>query len=661
MKSLAHTKNFASVAKQIKAEASSKVFAGLKRSNYLLDDHSPIRPEDEARMLSELGVADLEQLTSEVMVGDIRQEAPIDSLDKPIPVDMLLERLKKTMKKNQLNKSYIGAGFYGTLVPHVIERNFLSNPGWYTAYTPYQAEISQGRLEGIMVFQELCRKLTNFEIAGASLLDEASAASEAMLMGYNSTRGKLKKCFVDENVFEASINVMQTNAEFLGIELVITNVKELDAKDVKKACSVVVQSPNKLGEYIDWTEDVERLKSGNKKLTFSVGTDLAALMMFKSPGEMGADVAFGYSQRFGVPMGYGGPAAAFFCTHKNNIRKLPGRIIGVSKDSSGQQALRMALQTREQHIRREKATSNICTAQALLANMAAFYSVYHGESGLQANSERIHLQTQMLKQALEKLGFELVGGGESFFDTLAFKDGDSAIFDHFLQNGINLRKVDSSTTAVSLDETTSVQDLRDLIKCFAGVAPNTGEDPKKLIKSLETEERAVSLNPSILREEYVSEDAKILEHPVFHSIKGEHEMMRYLKYLENLDISLTKSMISLGSCTMKLNAATEMIPLTWPELNIHPYVPAPQAAGYSEMIDELRSDLSTITGMDHVCFNPNSGASGEYSGLLAIRTYQKSIGEGHRDVCLDPCFRSWHQSCLCYSCRAQGGDCEIGP
>lgn len=416
---------FSTIAEQVASEVDSNVSDQVKRTNYLLDDHAPVYGEDLQQMLDVTGIKDMDDLVKQIVPTDVFDKTAMhfkgDSLSEPIPVDLLHTQFKQTLSQNKMNKTYIGEGFYGTLIPHVIERNFLSNPGWYTAYTPYQAEISQGRLAGLMCYQEICRTLTGFEIAGASLLDEASAASEAMLLSYNVARGKQSKYIVDESVFPNSLKVIQTNAKYLGIDVVVTDASSLTAEDMEGCFGVLFQNPDNLGRVKDLTGAISTIKGFNSKATVSVGTDLASLLLHKTPASMGADVAFGNSQRFGVPLGFGGPAAAFFATHSKHIRKLPGRIIGLSVDSQGNPAYRMALQTREQHIRREKATSNICTAQALLANMAGFYCIYHGEEGLKNISQRINTQTKYLAQTMIGFGYDLVESN-NIFDTLVFND-----------------------------------------------------------------------------------------------------------------------------------------------------------------------------------------------------------------------------------------------
>jgi glycine dehydrogenase len=581
-------------------------------------------------MLKVAQAASIDDLLSQVIPPDVYDKRDMDEKvgKHAVANDILHEQFKKMMDKNKNFTTFIGEGFYGTIVPPVIERNFLSNPGWYTAYTPYQAEISQGRLTGLLIFQEMIRNLTGLDVAGSSLLDEASAAAEAMILSWNHTNKKYKKFLVDAEVFDASYKVISTVAEPLGIEVIRTKITK--DTDLDGVFGVVLQNPDRLGRVEDKTALIKSLKANNPQTQVAVGCDLASLLLVKSPGEMGADMAFGNSQRFGVPMGFGGPAAAFFSCHKDLMRKLPGRIVGVSRDSQGNPAIRMALQTREQHIRREKATSNICTAQALLANMATFYAVYHRESGLTTISERIHNLAVYFARGAEALGLKVMEK-TNFFDTvvLEFKSTQErdALYDHLLKNEQNLRKIDGNRLGLSTDEAKTVGDITKVLEVIEEHL-NKRVDLKKILKD--------KFDVVIPWENRKRVGERILKHDIFHQIKGEHEMMRFLKYLENLDISLTKSMITLGSCTMKLNSAVEMIPLTWPQLNLHPYVPDAQSVGYKEMIDELSAYLLSVTRMDAISYNSNSGAAGEYAGLLSIRNYQRSKGQGHRNICLIP-------------------------
>ena len=581
-------------------------------------------------MLKVTKAASIEELLTQTIPADVYNPDQLRDGTGIYPManDLLHAHFKEMLDKNKQYTTYIGEGFYGTIVPPVIERCFLSNPGWYTAYTPYQAEIAQGRLTGLMIFQELTRQLTGMPVAGASLLDEASAASEAMVLSWTHSNKKHRKFFVDENIFDPSYQVIKTVAEPLGIQVIKTKIDE--NVDLDGVFGVILQNPDNLGRVRDLSGVVADLKAKNNQVIVTIGCDFASLMLLKSPGQMGADIAYGNAQRFGVPLGFGGPAAAFFATRVDLMRKMPGRIVGMSKDSQGNPAIRMALQTREQHIRREKATSNICTAQALLANMSGFYAVYHNEKGLRTISERIHYQTQYLAKGLKSLGVTLVEE-KNFFDTLALKFSSAAerdgLYHHLLKNEINLRRIGDNKLGVSCDESKTVSDITRLLEVVADHLKKSVE-----FKTLLTGEYRLSIESGYVR----SAEGRILDHDIFHQIKGEHEMMRFLKYLESMDISLTKSMITLGSCTMKLNSAVEMIPLTWPQLNLHPYVPENQSLGYKAMIDDLTEFLMKVTSFDAVCFNSNSGAAGEYAGLLSINNYLKSTNQGHRNICLIP-------------------------
>ena len=581
-------------------------------------------------MLRVVHADSIEDLLVQTIPSDVYDQTGIQSAvgKNPVANDLLHEQFKRMLDQNKNFTSFIGEGFYGTIIPPVIERCFLSNPGWYTAYTPYQAEISQGRLTGLLIFQEMIRNLTGLEVSGSSLLDEASAASEAMILSWHHTNKKYKRYIVDADVFDPSYNVIKTVAEPLGIEVIRTRITpELDMEGV---FGIVIQNPDRLGRVQDKTDLIRSLKSANPHLLVSIGSDLASLMILKTPADMGADIAYGNSQRFGVPMGFGGPAAAFFACTKDLMRKIPGRIVGMSRDSQGAPAIRMALQTREQHIRREKATSNICTAQALLANMATFYAIYHRETGLRNISERIHYLAQYFAKGATALGLKVLEP-ENFFDTVVLEFSSQqqrdSIYDHLLSNEQNLRKIDSNRLGLSTDEAKTVGDITKVLELLEDKL-NKKIDLKGIMRS--------SFEVSIPQECRRKQGVNVFQHEIFSQIKGEHEMMRFLKHLENLDISLTKSMITLGSCTMKLNSAVEMIPLTWPQLNIHPYVPENQVHGYKAMIDELTEFLLAVTKMDGISYNSNSGATGEYAGLLSIRNYHRSKGHGHRNICLIP-------------------------
>ncbi len=566
-------------------------------------------------MLAAIGAASIEQLIDQTVPAAIRlpQDLPLPA---PRREHEALADLKALAAKNVVAKSCIGMGYYDTLTPKVILRNVMENPGWYTAYTPYQAEIAQGRLEALMNFQQVVTDLTGMEIANASLLDEATAAAEAMTMARRVSKSKSNRFLVDAACFPQTIDVVKTRAGYFGFELVIGNLEEHQDGEFFGA---LLQYPADHGEVVDLSAAIASLKG--KGAAVALATDLMALVLLKSPGAMGADFALGSSQRFGVPMGFGGPHAAFFATHESHVRSMPGRIIGVSKDARGKQAYRMTLQTREQHIRREKANSNICTSQVLLANMAGMYAVYHGPQGLKTIAGRIQRLTAILAAGLRQAGIEVLT--KQAFDTLHLALGAraDAVYAAALAGGYNLRKVGNGVLGISLDETTTRDDVAALFGFITG----------KMLDVAAADAQAPALPASVLRED------AILSHPVFNTHHTEHEMLRYLKSLQNKDLALDHSMISLGSCTMKLNATSEMIPVTWPEFGgIHPFAPREQVQGYHEMIGGLTEWLKTVTGFDAICMQPNSGAQGEYAGLVAIARYHASRGEAHRNICLIP-------------------------
>jgi glycine dehydrogenase len=562
--------------------------------------------EQQQAMLAQLGCDSVEELIDEVVPQDIRMAG---SLDLPAAVDeaQALAELRALAAKNAPWRSFIGQGYHACITPAVIQRNVIENPGWYTAYTPYQAEISQGRLEALLVFQQMVIDLTGLPVANASLLDEATAAAEAMTLMRRATQHPGQAFFVDAACHPQVIEVVRTRARWLGIELVVGDAaRELDPARVFGAH---LQYPDTLGRIVDPRPVIQRVHAA--KGLVSLGCDLLALLLIESPGALGADIALGSAQRFGVQPGFGGPHAAFFATREELKRQMPGRVIGVSRDAAGRTAFRMALQTREQHIRREKATSNICTAQALLANVAAFYAVWHGPEGLARIARRVNLLARRLAASL---GIELQG----FFDTLLLRarPGSRARAE---AKRINLRWLEDDRVVVSLDECTTSADVADLVEVFGG-------------RTLQSEASAPASIPESLQRA-----DPVLAHEVFQRYRSETEMMRLLKRLENKDLSLTHAMIPLGSCTMKLNAAAELAPITWPELaGGHPFAPAGQAVGTLEMIAGLENALAAITGFARVSFQPNSGAQGEYAGLLAIRNYHAARGETQRDVCLIP-------------------------
>ncbi len=596
----------------------TELLQSLSTQNEFVGRHNGPKLSDQQKMLEAINAVSLDALISETVPANIRLEQPMTLAEAKSEADMLAT-MKQFAKQNQVKRTFIGQGYYNTFTPNVILRNVLENPGWYTAYTPYQPEISQGRLESLLNFQQMVIDLTGMEIANASLLDEATAAAEAMTLCKRAGKSKSNVFFVADDVHPQTIEVVKTRAKFIGFEVLVGSLESLPEQDVFGA---LVQYPSTTGEVRDLTDIIAKAQA-NKTLV-TVATDLLASTLLKPAGEMGADVAIGSAQRFGVPMGYGGPHAAFMATRDKHKRTMPGRVIGVSIDAKGNQALRMAMQTREQHIRREKATSNICTAQALLANMASFYAVYHGAEGLRTIARRTHHMTAILAAGLTKGGFELAHN--SFFDTITINTGEKTqdLYTKALAADINLR-VPPGKLGISLDETTTVADVEALFAVF-GV--------KEDVAALSTE---IAGNEFAAIPEALRRTSEYLTHPVFNTYHSETQMMRYLKQLENKDFSLTHGMIPLGSCTMKLNAAAEMIPITWPEFgSIHPFAPAEQAAGYAALAKDLKEKLCEITGYDAFSLQPNSGASGEYAGLIAIQRYHESRGEGHRNVCLIP-------------------------
>ena len=591
----------------------------LEHNNAFTGRHIGPDTDEQQTMLNLLGADSLAALIKDTVPGAIRMQQPLNVNDS-MTEQQALSYLRSLADQNKVFKSYLGMGYHNTHVPPVIQRNVLENPGWYTAYTPYQPEISQGRLEALLNYQQMVMDLTGMEVANASLLDESTAAAEAMALCRRSNRSKHPVFFVADDVHPQTIEVIQTRAAHMDIQVVVGNPStDLDQYEV---FGVQLQYPGTYGEIGDITSIIKQARQ--QKAMVSVAADLLALVLLKSPGELGADIVLGNTQRFGVPMGFGGPHAAYFATSAKLKRSIPGRIIGVSVDSRGNQALRMAMQTREQHIRREKATSNICTAQALLANMAGFYAVYHGAKGLKVIAERVHRLTAILAEGLTTLGVKC---STSYFDTLTIRVGSeqNALYKKALDSGCNLRMVGSDQLGISLDETTTREDISQLFDIILG-ADN----------DLDIEQLDARINDSGIQPEQRRTDA-ILTHPTFSRYHSETNMLRYLKQLENKDYSLTHGMIPLGSCTMKLNASAEMLPVSWPEFaDIHPFAPRDQVQGYMTMIRELEQDLISITGYDALSMQPNSGAQGEYAGLLAIRNYQQANGQAHRNICLIP-------------------------
>ncbi len=587
-----------------------------------------IGPRDEQldEILKTIGIDSMEDLMDCTVPKNIRLKEPLN-----IPTGMseyaYFKRIKKIASKNKVFKSYIGTGYYNTVFPAVIQRNILENPSWYTSYTPYQAEISQGRLEALLNFQTMVSELTDMEIANASLLDESTAAAEAMIMLLNArSRAQIKanvsKFFVDENVFPQTLAVLQTRAEPLGIQLTIGGYKDFDLS--KEFFGTFIQFPAADGSIRDYTNFVDM--AHKNECAVAVAADLLSLVLLSPPGSWGADVVVGSAQRFGLPMGYGGPHAGFFATREIYKRHVPGRIIGVSKDRQERIALRMALQTREQHIKREKATSNICTAQALLATMAGMYAVYHGPEGLKRIALHCHQTAGMVASILKDLGFRQVN--TDYFDTLKILLPENIskkdIKIQALEREINLRYFDNDHIGISIDETTSLEDLNNLIEVFAASVAKPAA-------------KVHELNDALYFSEKFRRKSSFMSLEIFSKYRSETEMMRYIKKLEKKDLSLTDSMISLGSCTMKLNAAIELLPLSWPEFGeIHPFVPIDQTEGYQQLFHELGKMLNEITGFEAISFQPNSGAAGEYAGLMVIRAYHISRGESHRNVVLIP-------------------------
>lgn len=595
--------------------------AALKPLDTFERRHNSANEQEVSEMLKVVGFNSVDALIDATVPENIRLSKMMDmgEYTQPLTESEFLKMFKEMAGKNQVFTNYIGAGYHGTHTPPVILRNILENPGWYTQYTPYQAEASQGRLESLLNFQTMITDLTGMPLSNSSLLDEGTAAAEAMTMCSALNRGKKPKFYVSDKCHPQTIEVVKTRAEGLGLEAIVGDENSFDytAKDV---CGVLVQYPATDGAVIDYKPIVS--KAHDNGIRVVAAADLLSLTVLQPPGEWGADIVIGSSQRFGVPMGYGGPHAAFLATTHDCKRLMPGRIIGESIDAEGKPALRMAMQTREQHIRRDKATSNICTAQALLANIAAMYGVYHGPEGLKAIAQRSHDFAAIFAAGAEKLGF--TNTTPEFFDTVTVKcpNGADAVVKACAAAGINVRKMDANHVSLAFDETTEIADVDNLFKVFAGssAAPTVAE-----------------IAPSVNTSFPMERKSDFMTHPVFNSYHSEHEMLRYLKRLEEKDLSLVHSMIALGSCTMKLNATTEMMPITWPELaNIHPFAPKEQTMGYQEMFRGLEKQLCEITGFDAMSLQPNSGASGEYAGLMAIRAYHQSRGDHHRDVCIIP-------------------------
>ncbi len=581
-------------------------------------------------MLAVLGLPSLAALVDETVPAAIRLSAPLRlaglPADRSLGESELTAALRAMAAKNRVMRSFLGTGYHGTIVPGVIQRNILENPGWYTQYTPYQSEISQGRLEALLNFQTLVADLTGLPVANASLLDEATAAAEAMHLCAGAAPGKRHAFFAADDCHPQTLAVLATRAGALGIELRVGPLDHELAKDAfdTDLCGVLVQYPTTDGRVLDLSAVIDRAHAAGALAV--VAADPLALTLLTPPGELGADVAVGSTQRFGVPMGYGGPHAAYFASREEHKRQLPGRVIGVSRDARGEVAYRMAMQTREQHIRREKATSNICTAQVLLAVMASMYAVYHGPEGLRAIARRVRALTLALAEGLRRQGYDL--GRHEVFDTLRVAGPAADLLAAAAARGINLRRLSDGAVGVTLDEATTEADVADLLAVFAGV--RGGETPSLADLS----DAAITARPYPVP---LQRTSAFMAHPVFNRHHTEHEMLRYIKRLEAKDLSLTTSMIPLGSCTMKLNATAEMVPVTWPELgSLHPFAPVEQAAGYRELFDSLSSWLAEITGFAAVSLQPNAGSQGEYAGLMVIRAFHQAAGGGERDVCLIP-------------------------
>ena len=598
-------------------------------NNNFIKRHNGPTEADVEKMLKVIGVKSTEQLVDEIISPDIRLKKDLN-IGRGMNEYECISHLKALGAKNKQFRSYIGMGYYNVITPGVITRNILENPGWYTSYTPYQAEVSQGRLEALLNFQTVISDMTAMPLANASLLDEATAAAETMLMFFHErtraqVKADVKKIFVANDMFPQTIEVIKTRAHFLGIDVVVDDIKNFSAGE--EYFGVIVQNPNQFGEVIDYRESVKAWKE--KGMQVGVAADLMSLALITPPGEWGADVVFGSNQRFGLPMGFGGPHAGYFATTEAYKRSMPGRIIGISKDALGNPAYRLALQTREQHIKREKATSNICTAQALLAIMSGFYAIYHGQEGIKEIAHHINCLAGKLAKELEKYGVKQLN--KYFFDTLLFELPEGActcnVKEAAEKHCMNFRIIDKQHFGISIDETTCREDLDEIGMVIA--------------EALGKKHQPLVCDPNCQNfcgiQEGMRRTSAFLTAPVFSKYRSETDMMRYMKQLENRDLSLNRCMIPLGSCTMKLNPATSMFALSWPEFgNIHPFVPAEQAEGYLEMIKEMEKDLCEITGFKGISFMPNSGASGEYAGLMTIRRYQEAKGEGNRNICLIP-------------------------
>lgn len=596
--------------------ANYKDLSELSTSQEFIARHIGPSEKEVGEMLKALKLSSLDELIEKTVPKNILNKTPLD-ISPSLSENGALQKLKTMMSKNKVFKNYLGMGYYDTIIPNVILRNVLENPSWYTQYTPYQAEISQGRLEVLLNFQTITSELTGLPVSNASLLDEATACAEAMTFAQSLAPGKDRDTFfVDQNCHPQNIELIQTRAKPLGINVVVGDFKTFEFKP--NVFGAILQYPNTMGNVEDYKNFA--MKAKEHKALVCAACDLMALTLLTPPGEWGADVAVGSTQRFGVPMGYGGPHAAFFATKDEHKRRIPGRIVGVSKDRLGNAAIRLALQTREQHIRRDKATSNICTAQALPGILAAFYATYHGPEGLKKIAKRIHTMTCLFAQSLEKANVKI--SNQNFFDTLKIEVADSkATVANAASKQINVRALDAKSVGVSFDETTTIEDLEKLYSVFA----SNKADYAKEFSGLK-----FRIGNLLRQSDYMKQD-------VFSKYHSETEMLRYMKRLQDKDLSLTVSMIPLGSCTMKLNATSEMIPLTWPEVGaLHPFAPLDQTLGYQEMFTDLERSLSVITGFDAASLQPNAGSQGEYAGLLVIKKYFEDHNQGHRNICLIP-------------------------
>jgi glycine dehydrogenase len=604
------------------SDASSSISSVLDPSDTFVHRHLGPSPADISEMLETVGYDSLDALIDAAMPKSIRTDRSL-SIGEPRGEYELLEELRQIARKNTVMRSCIGMGYHRTITPPVIQRNILENPCWYTQYTPYQAEIAQGRLEALLNFQTMVADLIGLPLANASLLDEATAAAEAMTMCRNIVREKRNGFFVAADCHPQTIAVVESRARSNGIDLHVGEVSEIDFEK-QDLFGVLVQYPNTDGAIVDYSKVVARAHEAGAQVVMAA--DLLALTLLKPPGEFGADIAIGSTQRFGVPMGFGGPHAAYIATREQHARKLPGRLVGVSKDATGKRALRLAIQTREQHIKRDRATSNICTAQVLLAIMAGMYAVYHGPEGLRRIARRVNAYTAALAEGLRRLGHDV--GDQPFFDTLRVHLGSGsarAVHDDAVKRGYNLRHYDDGTVGVALDETTTRDDLTAILAAFNG-----GRAVDFEVDELAAARDSELPDPFARRSGY-------LTHEVFNSCHSETQMLRYITKLQGGDLSLAHSMIPLGSCTMKLNGTSEMLPITWPEFaHMHPFAPADQTAGYRELFQQLESWLADITGFPAVSLQPNAGSQGEYAGLLVIRAYHESRGDHHRDVCIVP-------------------------